>query len=181
MRLAVFASGSGSNFEAITNAFSKDESVEVVLLVTDKECFALERARRLVVKTFTLDKSKKRSLYEEDVLCILKKERVDYIALAGYMNIIGSTLLSEYGGRIVNIHPSLLPKYRGLRAIERAYENLDSEIGVSIHYVDKGIDTGEIIAQDKLLRGDSSLEEVIERIHELEHRLYVNTLKGLMK
>lgn len=181
MRLAVFASGNGSNFQAIAEAISEEKFAELVVLITDKECYALERAASLGINTFTLDKSKKRSEYEVDVLEVLQKYDVDFIALAGYMNIIGNTLLEAYEGRIINIHPSLLPKYRGLHAIERAFENGDEEIGITIHYVDSGIDTGKIIVQDSIKVNGDSLEQVEQRIHEIEHKLYVKTLKGLIK
>lgn len=181
MRLAVFASGNGSNFQAIAEAIQNEKFAELVVLITDKDCYALKRAESLGVDTFTFDRSKKRSEYELDVLEVLNKYEVDFIALAGYMNIVGKTLLNAYEGRIVNIHPSLLPKYRGLHAIERAFEAGDVEIGITIHYVDSGIDTGKIIAQDSIQRNNDSLEEVENRIHEIEHKLYVKTLKGLLK
>lgn len=181
MRLAVFASGSGSNFQAIVESTLNDDYAEVVLLVVDKDCYAMERARQFDIPVFKLDKSKKRSEYEAELLPHLAKHNVEFIALAGYMNIVGKTLLNEYEGRIVNIHPSLLPKYRGLLAIERAYENKDPEIGITIHYVDSGIDTGTIIAQDKIQNNGESLEEIEQMIHAIEHKLYVKTLKGLFK
>lgn len=181
MKLAVFASGNGSNFQAIAESIIVDEYADLVLLVCDKQCYAMERARQLGIPSFVLDKSKKRSEYEQDALKVLDFYGVEFIALAGYMNIIGSTLLDRYEGRIVNIHPSLLPRYRGLRAIERAFENKDEEVGITIHYVDKGIDTGKIIAQESLKYNGESLEELETRIHALEHELYVETLKGLLK
>lgn len=181
MRLAVFASGSGSNFEAIVNSTKDDSYAEVVVLITDKECYATKRAEALGIPYFTFDKSKKRKEYEVDVVKVLKDYGAEFIALAGYMNIIGQTLLDAFPKRIVNIHPSLLPKYRGLYAIERAVENKDDVIGITIHYVDKGIDTGEIIAQDYIKNNGESLEEITSNIHKIEHKLYVNTLKGLFK
>ncbi len=181
MRLAVFASGNGSNFQAIAESIQMDKYADLVVLVCDKQCYALERAKALGIPSFVLDKSKKREEYEQDVTKVLDFYGVEFIALAGYMNIIGSTLLDAYDGRIVNIHPSLLPKYRGLDALERAYENKDSEIGITIHYVDKGIDTGKIITQESIRNNGESLEKLEERIHALEHKLYIKTLKGLLK
>ncbi len=181
MRLAVFASGNGSNFQAIAESVQTEQYAELVVLICDKECYALSRAKSLGIPSFVLDKTKKRKEYEQDVLEVLRDYKVDFIALAGYMNIIGATLLDAYEGRIINIHPSLLPKYRGLQALERAYENKDSEVGITIHYVDKGIDTGKLIAQESILNNGESLEELEEKIHALEHKLYVKTLKGLLK
>lgn len=181
MRLAVFASGNGSNFQAIADSIIRDKYAELVILICDKECYAMERASKLDIPHYLLDKSKKRNEYEQDVLEVLKEHNVDFIALAGYMNIIGTTLLDAYENKIINIHPSLLPKYRGLHALERAFENQDTEIGITIHYVDKGIDTGKIIAQASIPNDGETLEKLEEKIHALEHKLYVKTLKGLLK
>lgn len=181
MRIAVFASGNGSNFEAIAKSIKNEGYAELVLLVTDNlECGVIERAKKYDLEVYSFVRNKKRVVYEAKVLNKLKELKVDFIALAGYMNIIGPTILDEYVGKIINIHPSLLPKYPGLNAIERAYKNKDTEIGVTIHYVDDGIDSGEIIAVEKILNNGESLIDLTNKIHEVEHRLYVDTLRGLL-
>ena len=114
MRFAVFASGNGSNFEAIAESIKQSHCAELVLLVTDKDCFAIERAKKYMIPTFLIDTSSSRRIYELETLKVLKKHNVEFIALAGDMNIVGPTLLEAFPNRVVNIHPSLLPKYKGL-------------------------------------------------------------------
>ena len=181
MKLAVFASGNGSNFEAIVKGIRETNFAEIVLLITDRKCFAIDRAVILGIPVYAIDRSKQKKEYELEIMKELYDFKVDFIALAGYMNIIGDTLLSAYPNRIVNIHPSLLPKYKGLNAIERAVINRDESIGVTIHYVDKGIDTGKIISQDSITYSGESVFEITRKIHELEHKLYIKTLKGLLR
>ena len=98
------------------------------------------------------------------------------------MRLIGLVLLNAFPKKIVNIHPSLLPKYKGLNAIKQAIDNNDNELGVTIHYVDAGMDTGEIIDQDKITIENLNLpiEEIEAMVHNIEHKLYVTTLQKLM-
>ncbi|MDD4000779.1 MAG: phosphoribosylglycinamide formyltransferase [Bacilli bacterium] len=180
MRMAVFASGNGSNFEAIAN--SKYDYLEVSLLICDNSnAYVLERSKRLKIpaQVFLLNQFKNKIAYETEILKILKKYQIDVIALAGYMKIIGKTLLEAYPNRIINIHPSILPDFKGLNAISEAYKNNVEKIGITIHYVNEDLDGGEIIAQDSFLIGDKSLEEVEMKIHELEHKLYPKVIKTL--
>lgn len=107
---------------------------------------------------------------------------IEWIFLAGYMRLIGSTLLHAYEGKIINIHPSLLPKFPGLDAIGQALENKASVTGVTIHYVDEGMDTGPIIAQESLpIYSNESRDSLTERIQTIEHQLYPEVIKQLIK
>ena len=111
-----------------------------------------------------------------------KVKDMDFIVLAGYMRILSPYFLENYNGKIINIHPSLLPLYKGINSIERAYNNKDPEIGISIHYVNEEVDGGEILAQDKFkVDYNESLDEVTNRVHQLEHRLYPKTLINIFK
>ena len=113
---------------------------------------------------------------------LLKKYEIDFIALAGYMRLIGQTLLNAYEGRIVNIHPSLLPAFMGKDAILQAFSYGVKIMGVSIHYVDKGMDTGKIIAQECFtVLDDDTIESVTEKTHAIEHKLYPYVLKKLLE
>lgn len=185
-RLAVFASGFGSNFQAIVDYFrARKEFAQVVILISDKpSCFAVERAIKENIDYFVFDltRYKNKSDYEVEILKILVEKEVDYIILAGYMRIIGSLLLNHYPKRIINIHPSLLPKYKGKNAIEQALEAKESIIGISIHYVNKELDSGEIIAQESIdISRYNSQEEVEEQIHKLEHSLYPKTIQKVLE
>lgn len=112
----------------------------------------------------------------------LQDLEVEWIFLAGYMRLIGETLLSQYEGRIVNIHPSLLPDFPGKDAIGQAYRAGVSKTGVTIHYVDEGMDTGPIIAQEEIERLPEETEEQLKtRIQAVEHRLYPNVINQLMQ
>lgn len=170
--VAIFASGNGSNFEAIVKA---KLNCDIKILICNKsDAYVLERALMLGIDSIVLKK-------EENIIKILEELNIDLIVLAGYMKIFSENFVSKYEGRIVNIHPSLLPKYRGLNAIERAFNAGEKEIGISIHYVDFGVDTGEVIAVDTVsVEEGESLDEVEAKVHELENRMYPKVLEGIL-
>ena len=183
-KLAIFASGSGSNFEAIVKAVQRGEiSAEIVLLVCDQpDAYVLERAKNFGIPTLVLSPKDDptKAAYEAKILEKLQALEVDLIVLAGYMRLVGETLLSAYPDKMVNIHPSKLPDFPGKDAISRAYESGARESGVTVHYVDAGMDTGPIIAQEVVAidEGDT-VESLEEKIHKIEHALYVRTLARL--
>ena len=184
-KIAVFASGSGSNFQAIAEAIERAElNAQIELVVTDKPgAFVVERAKKfnipvleLAPKTFA-DKA----AYEAAVVKALREKDVEWIVLAGYMRLIGDTLLSAYSNHIVNIHPSLLPSFPGKDAIGQAMAHGVKVTGVTVHYVDAGMDTGPIIAQQAVDVVDGDRESTEARIHTAEHGLYTKTLQQLLK
>jgi len=177
----VLASGNGSNFQAIAERVAESPH-RIVALVCDRYGVpVLERARNLGIEAIVIDYATDRAAAEERLAEILTDLRPDYIFLAGFMKIISADLVSEFEGRMVNVHPALLPRYPGLNAIERAYAAGDATLGVTIHYVDAGVDTGPIIAQRSIERaaGDS-LEAVEQRIHEIEHQLFPEVALALL-
>jgi len=184
--IAVFASGTGSNFLAIHEAIkNKELEANLVLLVSDKPfCKAVENAKILGIKTLVFDPKnfEYKSDYETIVCESLLELRVDLIVLAGYMRLIGNVLLSKFNNRIINIHPSLLPEYRGKDAIGQALSEQAQKTGITVHFVDEGMDTGRIIAQDEtniLMEDDRhSLEH---RIHAMEHRLYPKVIQKVLE
>lgn len=184
-RLAVFASGSGTNFEAIVTACEQGVlDAEVVLLVCDKpEAQVVERAARHGVEAFVFAPKHYASKadYEREIIARLDAAGVELVCLAGYMRILGDGLLRAYGGRIINVHPSLLPAFRGARAIEQALEYGVKVFGVTIHYVDAELDGGRIIAQRAFPYEGGDLEELETLIHAVEHPLYVETIKKLIE
>lgn len=184
-RLAVFASGSGTNFQAIVDAVkNKILNISVSLLICDKkDAFVIKRAKNEGIDIFVFNAKDydSKAEYEKDILEVLDKKGIDFIALAGYMRLIGNTLLDEYEGRIVNIHPSLLPAFKGKDAIGQAINYGVKVMGVTIHYVDNGMDTGNIITQESFrLLGNETKEQIEAQIHAIEHRLYPQTLKMLL-
>ena len=183
-RLAVFASGNGSNFQAIADAIKEGKlEADICLVVCDrKDTYVIERARmeNIPVFSFSAKQYENKVGYEREILDELHIHGVEFIILAGYMRLIGSTLLGEYSHRIVNIHPSLLPAFPGKDAIGQAFKAKVKETGVTIHYVDEGMDTGPIIAQEvvPILNGDTK-DILQKRIQELEHDLYPKILHQL--
>jgi phosphoribosylglycinamide formyltransferase-1 len=183
-KIGVFASGTGSNFEAIAKA-CRDGIIdgEIAILICDKpDALVVSKAKSYEVDVFTFiakDYENKKS-YEEDILIQLRNHNIELIALAGYMRLVGETLLGAYEERIVNIHPSLLPEFPGINSIERAFVNGVKETGVTVHYVDSGIDTGAIIAQRIVpVEKRDTLETLEGKIHQVEHELYVDVLVKL--
>ena len=184
-KLAVFASGYGSNFEAIARA-TLDGKIdgEVVLLVCDKpSARACEVARELGVECFSFSAKDFADKAEYEALIVekLRQASVELICLAGYMKIVGPTLLDAYAGRIINLHPSLLPAFKGARAIEQALEYGVKVFGATIHYVDDSLDGGKIIAQRAIPYEGNNLEELTAMIHTVEHALYIETIQKLLK
>jgi phosphoribosylglycinamide formyltransferase 1 len=185
-RLAVFASGSGSNFQAIADAIKNGRlQAEIQLLVCDKPgAKVADRAKKLNIPVFTFvpQSFESKAAFEQEIVDELERQRVEFIALAGYMRLVGPVLLDAYEGRIVNIHPSYLPAFPGKDAVGQALEAKVAETGVTIHYVDSGMDTGPVIEQVKVpVLPDDTRETLQERIQETEHRLYPDIIHQLMK
>ena len=160
MRLGVMCSGNGTNFENIVRTCNRDE---VVIMIHNKEkCGAAKRATKLGIP-HTHIKSKREDL----IIDVMKAWKVDLIVLAGWMRIVSPKLINEFPNRIINLHPSLLPKYKGLHAVEQALENGDSVTGVTVHYVNEELDGGKIILQEEvpILPNDDiqSLTKAIQR------------------
>lgn len=176
-RIAVFASGNGSNFQVIAEQF------DVEFVFSDRRtAYVLERAKQLGVAAFTFELKEfaNKQAYEESLIALLEEHRIDLVVLAGYMKIVGQTLLASYEGKIINIHPAYLPEFPGAHGIEDAFCAGVSESGVTIHWVDSGVDTGEVIRQVRVPRfPDDSLDQFAERIHQAEYQLYPEVLAEL--
>lgn|SRR5690625_2552255 len=184
IRAAVFASGTGSNFDAIMKQH-QTLGCEVVLLVCDKPgALVLDKAMTKGIQTFVFEPQtyETKEAYEQEIVKILQQFNVSWIFLAGYMRIVGPTLLDIYEGKIINIHPSLLPSFPGKDAIGQAFKAGVEKTGVTIHYIDEGIDTGPIIAQQELaVLPDDTRETLQARIQKIEHQLYPKVIQQLMK
>ena len=181
-RIAVFASGKGTNFEALINA---DLPAKICVLVCDHaDVPVIQRAKRHHVPViFSLPKKGvSKATREQALLQDLAPYQVTDLVLAGYMRIVGSTLLSAFPRRIVNIHPALLPSFPGRHGIEDAYQAGVKVTGVTIHYVDDGVDTGEVIAQEAVYRSEEdTLATLAAKIHQVEHQLYPKTVRQLIE
>lgn len=184
LRVAVLASGNGSNLQAIIDAIARGElaGVEIVRVLSDKPgCRALGRAVDADIPTaeFPLGiyaapeaTAAARVVRDQSIIERLQADRVDLVVLAGYMQILSERLIDAFAGRIINVHPSLLPAFPGLRAIEQALAAGVTETGVTVHHVDEGVDTGPVIAQQALaIEPGDTPESLAERIHAIEHRL----------
>lgn len=182
-RIAIFASGSGTNFQALAEACQRGEiAAEVVLMVSDRPSAKVnERAERLGIERWShpMKEFTDKAAWESRVMEVLKEKEVDLICLAGYMRILGDEIINAYEGRMINIHPSLLPAFKGAHAIEDAFRYGVKVYGVTVHYVNKELDGGRIIAQRSFPYEGNDIEELEAMIHATEYPLYVDTVKRL--
>lgn len=180
-RVAVLASGEGSNLQAIIDSVHGRFGVEVVCVLSDKaDARALQRAELAEIETAIFELQpyldepylNPRVARDIDMADKIDELKVDLVVLAGYMQILSAEFINRFFGRIINVHPSLLPKYPGLAAIEQALDAGETQTGVTVHYVDEGVDTGDVIAQEPIgIAPGESLESLTARVHQIEHRL----------
>lgn len=183
-RLAVFASGNGSNFEALAQACADCRlNAEIVLLVCDKPgAYVCERAGRFGIETFAFRPKEyaSKAEYERRIVGLLDDKGVELVCLAGYMRILSDVMLEAYRDRIVNIHPSLLPAFKGAHAIRDAFDYGVKVYGVTIHYVNGELDGGRIVDQRAIYYDGDDIDELEAKIHAVEHVLYVDTVARLI-
>lgn len=181
--IAVFASGTGTNFTAIHRDLTSDSRHRISLLISDRKNsgamkFASENG---IPAEFISYSNRSRQDAEQEILKYLAGSEVRLIVLAGFMKLLSPLIINAYPDRIINIHPSLLPRHPGTRGIEQSWESGDDYLGISIHYVDEGMDTGRIILQQAFHRSEvTSLEEAEKHIHQLEHYWYPRTIRNLL-
>lgn len=177
-RIAVFASGQGSNFAALVQAQQEGKlgGGSIELLVSDKpEAPVAQRAEEAGIPALLLRPKDfaGRELYEAAIVAELQRRDIGLIVLAGYMRLISPVLLEPYAGRIINIHPSLLPAFAGKDAIGQALDYGVKLTGVTVHFVDGGMDTGPVIAQRSVeVKPGDTADSLAERIHQVEYGLY---------
>lgn len=186
LKLAIFGSGSGTNCQAIIDAVEAGTlKAEIRCVLADVEdAYILERARKHNIPAIYFDcapfKTKLDGAAEKRVLAILKKHEVNFIALAGFMRIVKDGLLNAYKGRMINIHPSLLPSFPGLDGGKQAFEYGVKFTGCTVHYVDAGVDSGAIINQKCVaIEDDDTLDSLMQKIHEQEHIAYPEALRWI--
>jgi phosphoribosylglycinamide formyltransferase-1 len=183
--IAIFASGSGTNVQAITEYFNDKKTHKVKLILSNKPgAFVIERAKLLNVPSIVFDR---RRFYETfEIEQILKNEKIDLIVLAGFLWLVPDNILKTYNKRIINIHPALLPKYGGhgmygMRVHEAVVENHETETGITIHYVNEIYDKGEIIFQAKCkVEPYDTAETVAEKVHKIEHEYFPKIINEVL-
>ena len=184
-QIGVLISGRGSNLQALVDAGKRGElGGEVAIVVSNvADAPGLERARRAAVPTVVLDhKGRKREEYDAEVVSILQEHDVELVCLAGFMRLLSPAFVRAFPGRILNIHPALLPAFPGLQAQRQAFEYGVKVSGATIHLVDEGLDSGPIVAQEAVpVRSDDTAESLAVRILEVEHRLYPRAVRLLLE
>ena len=183
IRIAVLVSGNGTNLQAIIDAQAKGAigTAGVVLVIGDKpEAPALGRAKKAGIKTAVIEKKSGMTREEFDGLMgeLIREEKIDLIALAGFMRVLGESFVKEFSGKIINIHPAILPSFKGSSGIAEAFEYGVKVTGVTVHFVDEGVDTGPIISQSTVSVEESDTKETLEeKIHKEEHELYPEAIR----
>lgn len=182
MNIAVFCSGSGTNLQAIIdNVKSGYIPARIAFVLSDKsDAFALTRAKKAGIETIILNPKvfKTREDFDREVINNLKKKDVGLVVLAGFMRLLSSHFIKEYKNRIINIHPALLPSFKGTHGIRDALDYGVKVTGATVHFVDEHLDNGPIILQSCVEVKDSDTEStLLERVHKVEHKIYPEAVK----
>ena len=185
LSFAVFISGNGSNLQAIIDATSNGliDGQICCVLSNKKEAYGLARAKKANIPTVVIEhlNYENREEFDNALLQSLQKYNPDLIVLAGFMRILTPVFIKPYLGKLINIHPSLLPKYPGLNTHQKVIDNKDTEHGVTVHFVDENLDGGPICAQSTMKVESDDIETLEKRIHELEHELYPKVIQDFAK
>jgi phosphoribosylglycinamide formyltransferase-1 len=185
-KLAVLVSGNGSNLQSIIDSINiGDINANISLVISNIEsAFALKRAKKENLKSAFLNHKNfsSRESFDQALSELLIKHEVDLIVLAGFMRILSNSFTEKFNRKIINIHPSLLPKYPGLKTHEKVMNNKDKYHGVTIHLVDEGLDSGPIIAQARFEATKyKDIDSLITKVHSLEHKLYPLIIKKVVE
>ena len=175
-KIAVMISGSGSNLEAILKAcHEKNIYGEIVYVISNNpDAYGIERAKKYNIPVKIIDHKSytDRDDFDDALKEFLDNLEIDFIILAGFMRILGKNITEKFYGKMINLHPSLLPLYPGLNTHTQALNNKDEYHGISIHFVSAELDAGPLIAQGKfLVKADDDLEKLVSKIHKVEHDL----------
>lgn len=181
-RIAVFASGFGSNLQALIDYNNKHGLNGDIVLVfsNNKDAFALVRAKKNNIKAVFMDPTRysSREKYDSKIIEMLEEEKIDLVVLAGYMLLLSQEFAHRFKNKILNIHPALLPSFKGTHGIKDAYRYGVKVTGVTVHFVDEDLDSGPIILQEAFsIDPDDSVEELEEKIHKVEHKIYPEAVK----
>lgn len=182
MNIAVFASGKGTNLQAIIDKVKRGEiKAKLALVVSDRaDAYALVRAKEAGIKRLLVERKNFRSKedFEQEIIKGLDKERIDLIVLAGFMRLLSGDFVQRYRNKILNIHPALLPSFKGTEGIKDALEYGVKITGPTVHFVDEELDHGPIVLQATVEVEDADTEETLaEKIHRQEHRIYPEAIR----
>ena len=182
INIAVFVSGNGTNLQAITDAIRKKTlKVNLALVISDNnQAYALIRAKKAGIKNIFINPNNFTSKedFEKEIVKYLKQEKIDLIILAGFMRILSKHFVRAYKNKILNIHPSLLPSFKGSYGIRDAFNYGVKITGVTVHFVDEKMDHGPIILQEVIkINEKDTLKSLEEKIHKIEHKLYPEAIK----
>ena len=185
-KLAVLVSGNGSNLQSIIDSINIGEiNANISLVISNIEtAYALTRAKRENLNSAFLNHKNfsSRESFDQALSELLIKHEVDLIVLAGFMRILSNSFIEKFNKKIINIHPSLLPKYPGLKTHEKVMNNNDKYHGVTIHLVDEGLDSGPIIAQARFVATKyKDIDGLITKVHSIEHKLYPMIIKMIVE
>lgn len=180
--LGILVSGSGTNLQAIIDRTEETNyPAEVRLVISNVSgAYALKRAEKKDIPTAVVPHGQysRREDFEKELVALLQKADVDLVVLAGFMRVLSPYFLKNFQGRILNIHPSLLPAFPGVHSIEKAWDYGVKVTGVTVHFVDEGTDTGPIILQKEVaIREEDTLESLTERMHQVEHQLFPEAIR----
>lgn len=184
--IVVLISGNGSNLQAIIDAIeSGNINAKIACVISDKpDAYGLQRAAKHQIPCEVVVKNinETREQYDMRLVSVINHYQPELIVLAGFMRILSKNFVEAYNGKLINIHPSLLPKYPGLHTHKQVLQNGDSEHGCTIHYVTEEVDGGPIIAQAKLQVNPDDTEETLkQRVHVLEHQLYPEVIQQCLR
>lgn len=177
-RIVVMISGSGSNLQTIIDQVHRSQdAAQIVCVISNKpDAYGLERAKDADIPNICVDSlaaATDRAAYDKQLIATIEEYQPDLIVLAGFMRILSDEFVNQYLGRLINIHPSLLPKYKGLNTHQRAIDNGDTEHGVSVHFVTPELDGGPVILQAKVpIFPEDSADDIAQRVQVQEHQIY---------
>ena len=181
-KVAVLISGNGSNLQAIIDEFQSNNNVDVCCVLSNKkEAYGLERASKADIDNYFIDHNQflSREEFENNLIDTLDKYKPNLVVLAGFMRILSDVFVNKYAGKLINIHPSLLPKYKGLETHRKVLENNDQYHGVTVHFVDNTLDGGPICAQSSLRVETKDIKKLEDEIHKLEHSIYPEVINKI--
>lgn len=174
MNIGILASGSGSNFEQIVLSKIKNANIKI-LICNNKNAFVIERAKKYNIDYSIIEHNRynSRKDFENEIVKKLQEYNVELVILAGFMRVLTSNFLNKFPKKVINIHPTLLPSFPGINSVEQVLEHGVKITGVTVHFVDNGVDTGPIIAQRSIIIDENdNLESLSQKIHKVEHELY---------
>lgn len=180
-RVAVMISGNGSNLQSMIDYFKHHKNVKIVLVVSNKkEAYGVERANKANIPVAIVESTKERDIDEQRLIKAIDAAQADLVVMAGFMRILTPLFIEHYKNKLLNIHPSLLPKYKGLNTHQRVLADNEKKHGCTVHLVTNELDGGPVIAQAELtIEPNETADQLQQRVHQLEHGLYPRVIESI--